>query len=199
MRYLGQNGDGGHKFGCAGTYRGKNGVAITQNSGRTFSPFVSDKFYTIARYASFPTDTTWFVAAGEFPSSNQTEGLVRPRRSSFLNADGTYPKTFGKQAMAPAAVGDNNGYKAQIAKSTDGGATWTSLWGQNGTIYMNGIDCTSETHCCAVGESSDAPAAGAYIYCTFDGVNFNQTFAAPYQSSKGACMEGERGERSGRW
>jgi hypothetical protein len=50
---------------------------------------------------------------------------------------------------------------------------------------MNGIDCTSETHCCAVGESADAPAAGAYVYCTFDGRTWNQTFAAPYQARTG--------------
>ena len=27
VRYLGKNGDGGHKFGCAGTYRGQQGAS----------------------------------------------------------------------------------------------------------------------------------------------------------------------------
>jgi hypothetical protein len=62
------------------------------------------------------------------------------------------------------------------------------VFGVNGTIYFNGIDCTSETHCCAVGESDDAPAAGAYVYCTFDGRTWNQTFAAPYQSRTGKLL-----------
>lgn len=70
-------------------------------------------------------------------------------------------------------------------QTTDGGATFKTVFGVNGTIYFNGIDCTSETHCCAVGESDDAPAAGAYVYCTFDGRTWNQTFAAPYQSRTG--------------
>ena len=73
-------------------------------------------------------------------------------------------------------------------QTTDGGNTFQTLFGVNGTVYFNGIDCTSETHCCAVAESDDAPAAGAYVYCTTDGSTWKQTFAAPYESNKGESL-----------
>merc|ERR1712146_773592 len=54
--------------------------------------------------------------------------------------------------------------------------TWKTQFAQNDTFYFNGIDCTSETHCCAVGESMDLPFDGAGIWCTHDGETWNRTF-----------------------
>ena len=45
------------------------GVAITVDGGRLFKPQTSDVIFTDARYAAFPTDDVWYVAAGEFPSN----------------------------------------------------------------------------------------------------------------------------------
>merc|ERR1711907_654521 len=58
--------------------------------------------------------------------------------------------------------------------------------------YFNEISCTSETHCCAVGESADEPSPGARIYCTFDGQSWSRTFFAPYQSGVGFSLLGMR-------
>lgn len=90
------------------------GVAVTTNSGRTFKPATSSIFFTEARYAAFPSDTTWFITAGEWPENQTSVAQQRRPRSAFLNADGTYPSAFSPK-RTPSAVGDN-GYKAQIVK-----------------------------------------------------------------------------------
>jgi photosystem II stability/assembly factor-like uncharacterized protein len=180
VRYIGPNGDGGHSFGVAGTYGGKQGAAITKNGGKTFSHATTDVLFTEARYGAYPTDNTWFVAAGEWPQSQEDKKV--PRKSEFQGKDGRMMLQKGDSRRT--APGNDNGYKAQIVKTTDAGNTWTTVFAENGTIYMNGIDCTSETHCCAVGESSDAPAAGAYIYCTFDGQTWNKSFSAVSTSTE---------------
>lgn len=189
-RYIGVNGDGGHRFGIAGTYRGQQGVAISNNGGKTFTPFTSDEFFTYSRYAAYPTDNIWYVAAGEFPSSNASEAVrpdlpARYRRSEFMAADGRFPAKWNRVADPNVA-----GYKAQLVKTSDGGTTWKTLFAQNDTFYFNGIDCnpSNPDHCCAVGESADGPDAGARIYCTWDGETFNQTFNAPYTQSKGYSL-----------
>ncbi|EDQ87226.1 uncharacterized protein MONBRDRAFT_38017 [Monosiga brevicollis MX1] len=190
VRYLGKDGDGGSKFGCAGQYRGHQGIALTTDGGKLWKPVFADKLFTAARYAAFPSDSVWYIAAGEWPESASDDQPAsnddmptrspRLRRSDFQDADGYFPSTFSFRETR--RVEADNGYKAQIVKSTDGGKTWVTQFAQNGTFYFNGIDCTSEDHCCAVGESSDPPFLGAGIWCTQDGTNWNRTFYAPYQS-----------------
>ena len=60
------------KYGIAGTFGADNGVATSTDAGLSFadaktipiSPDVSP-----ARYASFPTEKTWYVSLGSFPES----------------------------------------------------------------------------------------------------------------------------------
>ncbi|EGD79233.1 hypothetical protein PTSG_09954 [Salpingoeca rosetta] len=189
-RYIGVNGDGGKRFGVAGTYHGRQGVAISEDGGKLFKAFTTDELFTYSRYGAYPTDSTWYVAAGEFPSTNATEAVrpdlpARYRRSEFMAADGRFPASYNRTADPNVA-----GYKAQIVKTTDGGNTWSTLFAQNDTFYFNGIDCnpSDPNHCCAVGESADGADAGARIYCTFDGQNFNRTFYAPYTQAKGYSL-----------
>jgi len=68
----------------------------------------------------------------------------------------------------------DNGWKAQIVKTSDGGKTWTSLFYDEGNFYFNEIDCADETHCCAVGEADTSAAPGVRIYCTSDGTTFKR-------------------------
>jgi photosystem II stability/assembly factor-like uncharacterized protein len=67
----------------------------------------------------------------------------------------------------------------QIVKSTDGGATWTSQFFNNGTLnlYFNGIDCYDAEHCCAAAEGDSVA-----VYCTNDGQNWNQVWSDPSTS-----------------
>jgi photosystem II stability/assembly factor-like uncharacterized protein len=79
-------------------------------------------------------------------------------------------RSVGRSAQA-------SGYMAQIAKTTDAGQTWTISYTSNNQFYFNGIDCDTETNCCAAAEADDGAYAGAYIYCTFDGTNWQQMYS----------------------
>ena len=71
--------------------------------------------FTSARYGAFPTETTWYVAAGDWPSAMTSVDLknarhFRYRRTQFLNPNGTL-----NIVDDPKAANDT-GYQAQIAK-----------------------------------------------------------------------------------
>jgi photosystem II stability/assembly factor-like uncharacterized protein len=71
-------------------------------------------------------------------------------------------------------VGGTVGYEAQIARTTDGGATWSTVFSSSGAFYFNGIECASDQDCCAVAEDEGPPYtnssdAGTYVFCTTDG------------------------------
>lgn len=70
------------------------------------------------------------------------------------------------------------GYEAQLAKSADSGKSWSIVYSNMGEFYFNGIECTSDTQCCAVAEfSNNATSGGSYVWCTQDGGNtWNDTF-----------------------
>jgi len=196
IRYVGSDGEGGLRFGCAGTYRGKQGVAMTLNGGVTFQPVFATPLFTEARYAAFPSTSVWYIAAGEWPNTAKSTltsskpaaagGIPRARKSVFQDENGRFPAHYIPSERKN--LGDDIGYKAQIVKTTDGGKTWTTVFAQNNTFYFNGIDCTSETHCCAVAESADLPSAGAYIYCTDDGVNWTRRFTALQSKTSGFSL-----------
>jgi hypothetical protein len=176
VRYLGKDGDGGHKFGCTGTYHFETyeGVAVSNNGGKTFTAY-NASLSTFARYGAFPTDDVWYVAAGQFPNPNRKNEPLR--RTFQQDAKGRFPPRHMKREGVPA-----DGYVVQIAKTTDAGKTWTSIFLENGTFYFNGIDCAPGdlTHCCALGESFGIPAGGARIHCTTDGgATWQRTFWMP--------------------
>jgi photosystem II stability/assembly factor-like uncharacterized protein len=184
VRYLGTNGDGGQKFGCAGTYFGRQGIALTTDGGRFFRTVAAPNLFTDARYAAFPTDDVWYIAAGQFPSTNNSQsapasGPRRARKYVHQDANGR----IVNQQKTDFSAANTDGYAAQIVKTSDGGKTWETQFAQNGTFYFNGIDCTSTEHCCAVGESSDPPFLGAGIWCTFDGKTWDRSFYAPRTGS----------------
>lgn len=147
------------------------------------------------------TANTWYVSAGEWPDS----GNDQPTTSTGTNtgsttaagARSTVRKITGKVSVvrdeagahrlafsAPAGTrvsgraaqsAPTGQYVAQLLKTTDAGATWTSLFLKYNWAYFNGIDCLDENRCCAGAENDDENGA-AYIVCTQDGGNtWNQT------------------------
>jgi len=193
-RHFGAGKDG-QKFGTAGQYDAQkfNGVGVSLDGGKTIKAYNANLF-TEARYAAFPTDTTWYVTAGEWPQAPPPPpppsvdiGVkppvrtrpIRPRRSQLQDADGYYPSTY--QPFNHLQLQDD-GYAAQIAVTQDAGNTWTTVFAQNGTFYFNGIDCnpSNALNCCACAEGFGSTGAGARIYCTQDGgKTWNNTFFAP--------------------
>ncbi len=99
-------------------------MALTTNGGHTFTPVFAPVLFTEARYAAFPSDNVWYIAAGEWPGNSTgfdaEKTIIDPvtrdmprryRRSMFQDANGRFPRHF-----VPKTVGDDTGYTAQIAK-----------------------------------------------------------------------------------
>lgn len=151
-------------FGSTGQFMsGKtsvNGVAVSSDAGNSWN------FYDIglgtgysARYGSFPTESTWYVSSGMFPSDS-TSVNTQHRLSKNLVYTTNNKLEFSKVGR----VGDDTGYQGAISKTTDGGKTWTQVFDTNGVYYMNAISCADELNCIAVGENDTG-----YIVGTQDG------------------------------
>lgn len=183
VRYIGSIGEGdGLHFGIAGQHNGKQGVGITKNGGITFKSYPAPQLQTAARYAVYPTDSVWYIAAGSFPSNppgppplSKKENPVtrRFRKSELMDENGFWDKNVHKRKIGAA-----DGYAAQIVKTTDGGETWESQFFQNGSFYFNEIDCAKfkPDTCCAAGESAGSGTPGILIYCTNNGKDWKQTY-----------------------
>ncbi len=143
----------GKMFGLTGTFGGKQGVAVSTNGGAVFKRFPISALFTDARYGAFPSPTTWYVAAGEWPASpsssppppmaRQPSMVVEDapaavsranplRKSIFQDENGRIPRHFNPKMMPR----DTTGYKAQILKTNDGGNTWTTLFAENKCVHM---------------------------------------------------------------
>jgi len=164
VRYLGANGDGGLKYGVTGIYglQGTNGVGLSVDGGKTFKVYDAN-LQTLERYGAFPTDTTWYVSAGDWPTGADDDAVSA---KGYTGMSYARSKPFGPKGTP------GQGYQAQITKTTDGGATFTSVYNVSDQFYFNGIDCqpSNENACCAVAEAdNDSPTPGAQILCTLDG------------------------------
>eukprot|EP00039_Didymoeca_costata_P017967 m.331551 g.331551 ORF g.331551 m.331551 type:complete len:417 (-) comp16753_c0_seq1:51-1301(-) len=194
VRYVGHLGEGdGLHFGIAGAKIAGNQqmVGLTNNGGISFTTYPTGS-YTESRYAAFPTNKVFYSASGQFPNppppppapkDTKMQEIVQPvrrqyRKSAFQDHNGN----FMADSWMKAKELQPSGYAAEILKTVDGGQTWQSLFSKNGSFYFNEIDCgtDSTTNCCAAAEAgNESPAAGAYIYCTFDGSTFQEVYSSP--------------------
>lgn len=175
-------GFGTASFGIAGGCGGKNGIAVSTDGGKTFTAYDSGLNSTAgysARYGAYPSDKVWYVTAGSWPSQARDRAASADGSSHFLServkierdeSSGAFHMTVVD--LPPRANGD--GYAAAIAKTEDGGATWKTLFTNQGTFYFNGIHCTSENHCIAAGEAHGGSAPGGHIYETTDGETWSE-------------------------
>jgi len=156
---------GGGKYAYVGTYNANQGVAVSTNGGVTFKGAWLPKNFSEApvRYGAFPTADVMYVTGGSWPSSDNP-----PSGTKDISARLRYNSSTGKyEHRAPVlGSGDDDGYSAMIAKSTDGGATWEKQYENiGGSFYFNGISCASADVCMAVAEG----ATGAHVFKTEDG------------------------------
>ena len=81
-----------------------------------------------------------FVSQDDDPTDDPTDDKVktvrRHRKSVFQRPDGTVPMQY-KPRAAPAPTGS---YQAQITKTTDGGATWTTVFNVTNQFYVRRDD-----------------------------------------------------------
>jgi len=97
------------------------------------------------------------------------------------NANNTYAMSKLRVADVPAEKADE--YYGSIAKSTDGGETWRTVYTERGEFYFNEISCQpvpgGADSCVAVGEASAGPNPGARVYHSGDGgLTWTQVFFA---------------------
>lgn len=87
------------------------------------------------------------------------------------------PSTSGNLGICP--------YSAAIAKTTDGGSTWTTHQFNTTTWTLNDIDCKDATHCLTVGAGFKEDP-GAVVLRTTDGETWHQVLFLP--SEGGAAV-----------
>jgi len=188
VKFIGQNGDGGMKYGLAGTYlRGLTqvqGVGITVDGGKTITSYETG-LQAIARFGTFPTEKVWYVSAGTWPGENVDDNPY----DDFSPRKGRPSRSPARRRAPPAsvAVSATGQYMAQIAKTEDAGATWKTVFNTTGEFFFNAIDCApgNPDWCCAGGEAEhDSPSPGARIHCTKDGgVTWTRTLWQPAEDT----------------
>jgi photosystem II stability/assembly factor-like uncharacterized protein len=170
-------------YGAAGTTMfGGNGVAVSQNSGAGFMFVNISILQTVSRYGAYPSANVWYVSAGEWPENKKdndvSDEVYELTKRIRIHTNRTHNRPPQHSVRMSREIGDtiDNGWRAEIVKTSDGGKTWTSLFYDEGNFYFNQIDCADETHCCAVGEADASAAPGVRIYCTVDGTTFTQVY-----------------------
>lgn len=206
-----------------GLFVQSNGPAVSTDSGASFKADNISSLNSDSRYGAFPSATTWYVAAGDWPGEGVDDDTPPPAHV-FKRAGAPVQPGHYAQAVAPGSVlvkargsrlhllrapnGDHawaqvrrehvlaanahaelgsatpDTWAAQIAKTTDGGRTWSTVFTKVGAFYFNEIECTDERTCCVVAETGGAgngtEGAGTFFHCTQDGgATWVETLANP--------------------
>ena len=108
----------------------------------------------LARYGAFPSESTWYVTAGDFGSSINKEESSLKKLSKHFSVD-----TKSGSIRFHSDESSNSANRAAIVKTSDGGKSWELVYKNDNSadnIYPNGIHCSSDNHCVAVleGDSS---------------------------------------------
>jgi cysteine peptidase B len=169
-----------------------NTVLYSADSGMTFNEKpINSKLPAVnctgARYAAMPNAQTYYVTLGNWPANSATQNTadelhLTAAMSIRRGKDGKPKRSIKKpqpqvEAASSSSGGECNLYTAAIAKTTDGGNTWTTQVSLSTNFYYNGVDCSSATHCVAVGEGFNENAGG-HIWLTEDGTTWKQVFFA---------------------
>jgi len=157
------------------------------------------------RYGAFPSANTWYVSAGSFPTAPPSQSptaspyetvhhlseIHEMRRDLATNATKLVSTMMEKHpdmvettfvGDGPAAVHSGaDTYTAAIYKTTDAGATWTTINTDTGNFYYNGIHCSDDDHCVVTAEAHGSVSApGGHIFTTANGgANWTQTHFEP--------------------
>jgi len=143
------------------------GVAMSTDSGNSFTVHAVENLGAWARYATYPSDTTWYVSGGSWRNEKlKIDGqfeLTSKIRIATSGEKGSKVEFSHFQAFANAT--EDDGYRAAIARTQDGGRTWERVFFEPaGGYYFNQIDCPSTSSCFVTGEGR----APALIMATHD-------------------------------
>jgi len=168
----------GMSYGVVGsTLAGGQGVAVSTNYGQHFTFYNISQLETIARYGAFPSATTWYVSAGQWPggavdadpSSPITTRQMNKRLHYHYNKD-TKKYSHSFHTGEPEETPENQfEWQAQVVKTTDGGKTWTTVFYNHSHFYANQISCGTPLNCVFAAESDAKTSAGVWLFTTSDG------------------------------
>ena len=200
-------GFGKNNFGIAGAFGGgAGGVAISTNGGQSFKDFgvgaALDETHPV-RYGAYPSETTWYVSAGAWPSNpsygsdekslliKQVSELVQIRQCRKTGKQ--FYKYIDPQELR-ANSNNITGYHSAIAKTTDGGKTFNKVFQKdNACMYFNDISCANENVCIAAAEGHNCATPGAHFYMTHDGgKTWNSTGSDAGGGAMGCKMVNEK-------
>jgi len=171
----------GMSYGVVGsTLSGGQGAAVSTDYGAKFTFYNASVLQTIARYGAFPSATTWFVSAGQWPGgevagdNNADSSIITRKMTKHLHYH--FDKETQKYSHSwhtGELSGPENDFEwqAQIVKTTDGGKTWSTVFYNHSHYYFNQIDCGSTLVCVAAAESDAQSSAGVWLFTTADGGN----------------------------
>jgi hypothetical protein len=130
-----------------------SGVAVSKNGGRDYQVMRTTPFQNAPsaypRYGAFPSENVWYVSCGTWAASKaKRDGEIELSKLISVN-EKTKQFSFRNETLAPAST-----YAGEILKTTDGGATFTSVHTILGSDYFNGIHCATEDVCMVVAEGS---------------------------------------------
>jgi len=171
----------GMSYGVVGsTLKGGEGCSVSTNYGQHFTFYNVSELQTIARYGAFPSATTWYISAGQWPGGaaareawRRGDGSIMTRQMTkrlhyhYNKESGKYSHSFHTGELDTPA--NNFEWQAQIVKTADGGKTWQTMFYNHSHYYFNQIACGTENNCVAAAESDSKSSAGVWLFTTADG------------------------------
>jgi hypothetical protein len=165
--------------------RAIKGIAVSKDAGKRFQVYPTDQAMqtdAYIRYSAFPSDEVWYVACGTWGSSSADDttttttttvsgvGQRRELTSRIFIDETTHTVGFRNESVASAQGLAGIGYAAEILKTTDGGASFASVFQQvDQGFYFNGIHCASDDVCMVVAEGGNGQDEAGSIWGTKNG------------------------------
>jgi hypothetical protein len=160
---------GNSGFVAVGRFNSVNGIAVSSDSGETWTlhdigASLDNGHY--ARYGAFPSASTFYVTTGNWPFASDAKltngnvARISSRLSVFYDVGDNTPQITFMSARQLLGT-----YPGGIWKTTDGGNTWSQVYDSAGKHYINQISCIDDNNCFAVGED----AKSCLILATTDG------------------------------
>ncbi|MDP6479300.1 MAG: hypothetical protein QGI75_04585 [Phycisphaerales bacterium] len=133
----------------------QTGICISNDGGASFTG-IEWGIDTFARYCHFLDNDRGWMTGGDFPEDRGDRGYTM---FDGYPSVGRLPESFSKE-------GRGEQYVAAIARTTDGGHTWTQLFWDVGNFYLNQIFMLNDNDGWAVG---GGPNYTPYLLHTDDG------------------------------